>query len=267
MKTSDKLLVFFFGLILVILVSIQFSLYGKYKKGEFSSNEVLLDEEFAKYNLNSATPLFISITGFQNAHLIPSDSFYFRLEKSSNGRADFRLIKDSLYLEGESSKGTNDGHEAISTQIVSPMAGAGAYQMEVKIQPELNPQKLIVYCPSNVRIRIAGGEIFLHGSLQPGKFNISIEINNCHLELGNDYSSGDEYSNRFYNDIAIHSFNSGVAMNSKSVISSYNSSMDDRSILIDNNARIDSLGIDCTNHSRLELTGRNIRKIRFIKDF
>jgi len=267
MKTSDKLLLAFFGLCLVILVGIQLSLYEKYKRGEINVSEVLLNEEFTKYNLPSASPLFISVRGFQNVNIIPSNSLYFRLEKNISENAGYQMSNDTVYVDGYRIEGTNYHPETGSSRTVRPMGDPGEFMVEVKIQPELNPQKLIVYCPSNARIRIEGGEIFLHGSLQPGKFNISMEINNCHLELGNDYSSGDEYSNRFYHDIVIHSFNSGVAMNSKSVINSFNSSMDDQSILDDHDASVDSLGIDCTNQSRLHLTGKNIRKVRFIKNF
>src|ERR1700733_15309098 len=131
MKKSDKLLLVFFGLCLVILGGIQFSLYEKYKKGEIIVNEVLLDEEFTKYNLPSASPLFISVRGFQNVNIIPSDSLYFRLEKNISGNAGYQMSNDTVYVEGERIDGTNYHPEIGSSRIVTPMGDPREFKEEV----------------------------------------------------------------------------------------------------------------------------------------
>jgi hypothetical protein len=266
MKTSDKLLTGFFGLSLLILCAVQGSLYAKYKKGEIIQSKMLLEEAFTKYNLPfSSSSHIISVKGFQHVHIIPSDSMYFMLEKNVSGKAVYTLIQDTLFIDGNPTESLNNG-----SQTKPPMPTAGLNQdakvvkMEIRLLPELNQQGLIIYYTNNDRIRLEDGDAFLHGSMAPYKFNAAIDITNGHLELGNDYSEGDEYLNKFYNDIVIHLNNSGLTMNSKSVVKSLQISMDDRSILTDNGSVVDSIALNCSGQSRLELSGKNAKNLRFV---
>jgi hypothetical protein len=264
MKASDKLLTAFFGLSLLTLCTIQGFLYFKYKRGEITQNKVMLEEAFTKYDLPySSSPLTIFVKGFQQVNIIPSDSLYFMLEKNGGEKAVYKVINDTVYLEGGGTIRSDYTSAAQSPQVAISNGQAKAIKLEAKLLPELNQQALLIYYPNNGKIWIEDGESFIHGSISPGRFNLELSITNCHVELGNDNSIGDQYLNRFYNNLVIHSINSGISMNSKSAIKILTITMNDQSILSDNAAMIDSIAINCSGQSRLELSGKNIKKARF----
>jgi hypothetical protein len=268
MKTSDKLLISFIGLSLILLTAIQFSLYAKYKKGEITSSKTLIEERFTKSSLPVLGVKLISIRGFQSVHILPSDSLYFELEKKPDGKAGFVFIRDTAWLDG---RGESQNPEDISVQPLPssqqllPKGVARKKLIGFGVRPDLSEQELMIFCPPHLPLRIQDGEIYLHGSATPGEINMDLDASDCRIEFGNGFRSSN-YRNRYYSKVRIHVHQSGVILNNLSIFNELNLWMDDRSSFDDNGAVMDSFAVQCTDQSRLELTGSNLKKLRFMKD-
>jgi hypothetical protein len=246
MKTSNKILLTLILLGFGIFTAVHLTLYAKYKNDDITTERMLLNKWFTKYNLQ--TPTYLSVKSFENIIIIPSDSFYFELQKQPNGKAGYKVIHDSLFTGPDQVQlKSNDGR--IITALNAPVKPLGT-------------QQLNLYCPTISKINIEDANIFFRGSTDPARVDFNIKISNCSFNFSNRITYDTSYSNRFYDDITIHAKKSYIELNKKVVIKNLTVSLDDASQLQDNKSMIENIYLNCGDKSAVHLSGENLKKVK-----
>src|SRR5258708_34848727 len=101
MKTSNKLLLFFFLSVLGLYGAIHLALYARSKQGKMVTSPA--QEEGWGIQYKGEAPSFLSLQGNVNVRLIPSDTFFIEFDKHESSKINCRRSgADSLLIQGES---------------------------------------------------------------------------------------------------------------------------------------------------------------------
>jgi len=259
MKTSNRILLILLISGIILFAAIHISLYRKYEKGEIVAERELLNKFYSNYALS--VPAYLSISNFRNIVIIPSDSFHFEIEKKSGGTAGYKLIKDSLFIFGDTRP------TVPLTAAAKPVVTTTGEKRIVALNTPsvfLSEQLLILYCPPLKILKIRNGSICLYGKTDHSKTRFEAYIQDCEFNFSNRNLYETAYENKYYDSISIHSVRSYVSLNKNSVVRSLYVSMDGESQLVDNKSIIENIYLDCKPDSWLHLSGENLKRVRQI---
>src|SRR5258708_8626047 len=101
MKTSDKLLLFFFLSVLGLYGAIHLALYARSKQGKMVTSPA--QEEGWGIQYKGDAPSFLSLQGNGNVRLIPSDTFFIEFDNNESSNINCRRSSAAnLVMLGES---------------------------------------------------------------------------------------------------------------------------------------------------------------------
>jgi hypothetical protein len=228
MKTSNKLLIGTFLLVISFLLLLHFSLFSKFKQHKFESEEQLISSFFSVHSLPAIH--YISLTNVR-AYIRPSKNSKLGINSANDGNINFHISKDSLFVEGNSPYHDN---------------------IEFTSDPVLNRVQL--WLPENLFIRIKESQVQLKGSPDSiGSKSFIIHLEEGSLILG-DFLFVDSSDSYFKNIVVTE------ARKSQIVLSSRIDSMDvnlTKSLLNDWGAKINFLSLKADDSSNLSLNGKN----------
>lgn len=237
MKTSDRLLLGFFLLVLVIYGAVQFTLYTKYRRGEFVTGRQLSAEQFRTWH--TPRPRNLVISHFQWVRIIPSDTFYFGV--GVNGKPvsgqPFQWLGDTLSIAGEDMMGKSRP---------DAMTGKSGYWM------------LIVYCPPIDYIRIKDAEVKLTGPFDPSGQDFQFDLDHTTLSLGTgDYP--DTVSRRqYFHGVRIDARAGRINLEEDAHIDSLSMKLDAGCNVYDNGAVLNSVDISGSPKATIHITRGNL---------
>jgi hypothetical protein len=109
MKTSNKILLSTFLIVLLILVSVHVALYAKYKKGEYTLvSDDMWPTNMVTYSLNDIK--YVSVDNVENITIHAADSSKLEYDKSEEGEENILSVTrkaDTLFLLGKSTRSTH----------------------------------------------------------------------------------------------------------------------------------------------------------------
>src|SRR5438067_13892015 len=100
MKTSNKILLIFLGMAILMITAVHLTLYAKYKKGEVSSFEDVRDGRFEEHALPKIK--YVSVIGFRRCNIIPAAEPKIKIFKMRDTRLAYKVVNDTLVVTGDS---------------------------------------------------------------------------------------------------------------------------------------------------------------------
>ena len=245
MKTSDKLLLGFFLLVLIIFTGVQATLYAKYKNGKILSGKEMIDRQFSTYRL--AVPGNLLIHGFQWVTIVPSDSFYFHAARDGRPltKQPYNWLADTLEITGDGLMKRN---------------GAGY------LGSESGYWELIVYCPSIKQIRLVSTDVNLVGNFLPHGNDYRFSLLDAHLRMGSFNYPDTLRHQQYFHYLQVNADSSALYLNENAHIDSAMLFMDKKSIVNDNGASLHSIEVRCPEKTNINLTARNFEKLKLLTE-
>lgn len=269
MKTSDKLLLIFSLSALGVFGALHLVLYAKYRKGDILSEKDLHAEQFTKYKAPAPGSLFLQ--GRLQVNIIPSDTFYFELQKEANGKVNYWRKGDSLILSGNPAVRFNpDGTMIIDKEAVihkeEPRGEPpGDFNPHGPVMGYRNLPVVNVYCGPLISIYLEDVQAMITGEKNPSRFRADIGLINAQLLVGEYYYNQDTTARKeFYDGLRIRSLNGNIFLNRYAVIRGLDVELDRRSEINDQNAEIAGGEIHYMDSSRVNLGGANLKKLQLI---
>jgi len=117
MKTSNKILLGAFILILLVLSGVHFALVQQYKSGHYTTSR----DGSGKDSISLKPVKFVSLNGLDNITLVPSTSYQLQIDKNMPSSFKYYISGDTLVVIGDTSSaigGNNGSHRRISDEII-----------------------------------------------------------------------------------------------------------------------------------------------------
>jgi hypothetical protein len=236
MKTSNKLLLSFLVLTLLVLTGIHLALYAKLKNGDFTVEKG--DNRSETINLQPVK--FLRLQGLDDVSIVYSDTFSLEIEKEYPSYFKYSVSGDTLIVKGDT--------------IVS-RRGAKAERRNLR-------HRVVLHLPELEGIKVLYSGLTLRGGSDTaviGDFNI--DLHQSRLLLGKQIG-GPEKKPVYFNRLKV------VARDASNVVlgaSNFNISDFDCTLLgsrlNDENANAGRLTLTTDEQSSVQLSGNNIRKL------
>jgi hypothetical protein len=236
MKTSNKILLIYFLMALLIMTAVHLTLYAKYKRGEIVPFERIREGRFEEHALPKVK--YVSVTGFQRCNILPAAEPKIRIFKMRETRLKYSIVNDTLVITGDSSLAKQDFEQ-------SPR----------------NFQTINLYLPGTEEINAFYTSLFLNG----GADSTSAPSWSINLSNGSALTTGD-FNNKkaFFNRLQVNANTSNVTFNNESVINELNVHASG-SLINNQKADVKHLQLQMDDNSTIMLQGKNLKDINISK--
>ncbi|MDR3713593.1 MAG: hypothetical protein P4L51_12300 [Puia sp.] len=239
MKTSNKLILFFFISAVAIFGAIHLALFANYRKGAIHTRKEIEQARLTRFPMQ--TPKWLSLKGHLHVTIIPSDSFYIELNKDFEG-VGYSQEGDSLVITGIL-RGDRNPH--------------GSWNEYWNLPP------VNVYSPGLDGIRAENCYLALSNEKDKPGLAASVLLKNAQLWIGAfDPIKDSVFGRETFDSLFIDEVNSNVGINRQSVVHSISVRLDDVSEIIDRFSRIDTGEIAAGRYSKICMTAANFNRIR-----
>ena len=235
MKTSNKLLLGILLTMLILIASVQLTVYAKFKRGEY-----------AKFNREQFHPMstlelpavhFISAKGLGGCAVIPADKLKVEIPKDS-GPLKYQVVNDTLVIIGDSTQ-TDDQLERGSR----------------------NNNLVNVYLPASVPLKGSYTSFKVSGttdSVTAPSYTIGLYKNSY---MFFDYK-GPKSSSGYFNQVNVNSEQSTIDLNKHIILNDLKLQLSNNSRMNDNGGTARKMAIDADNSSFINLSGKNIKALQ-----
>lgn len=238
MKTSNKLLLSFLTVAIVLFVGVHLALYASYRHGNIRTESELDASRFNRFSLS--TPGWLVLEGNLRVRIIPSDHFQIDLDKT--GRAlGYRKDGDTLIISGNKSRIKNP-HGSWSDYWNLPLVN--------------------VYSPALKGIRVEDGYVSLTNRENFTGLAASLMLTDAQLWIGA-FDPLKDTADKIepFDSIRIDAKNSSIVVNRQSLVHKISVRLDDVSEITDRFSEIDTGWIDANRYSKIYMTAANFNKI------
>jgi hypothetical protein len=238
MKTSNKLILFFFLSAIAILGAIHLALFSKYRRGLIETEKELNEEQFNSFRMQA--PKWLSLNGHLHVNIIPSDSFHISLDKNARGLG-YRLQGDTLIITGNT-EGDKNPH--------------GSWN-EYWNLPRVN-----IFCTGLSGIRVVNSYVAITN--EKGKAGVAafFTLKDAQLWIGAfDPVKDSVFNTEPFDSIVVGETNSTVVINRQSLVHKLSVQLDNVSEITDRFSRIDTGRIVAGRYSKIYMTAANFNKI------
>jgi hypothetical protein len=240
MKTSNKILLGTFLLVLVIITSIHVAIYAKYKSNDYITLQVLHEERYATYALHDIQSVYLA--GLQSVTIIPADTAKLEIEKEGFRELRHDIVNGVLTIKGDSVS----EHWSSSFDRVR------------------NSRDVIIYLPRIPAIRATYCELNILGVNDTAKaLSFSLDLTGTTVHFTDRKESNTPAKSNFDKLTVTGASHSSIEFSDHSFIKELNLSLD--------SSRFDDGGADCRaitihadNESSVKMNGKNINKTKFI---
>jgi len=238
MRTSNKILLGVFLLILVILTAINGAIYAKYKSNDFTTSARLHEERYNRYNIDGVQS--VSLTGLDHVTIIPSDSVKLEIEKSGNRKVNYTFTNGELVIKGDTIITYKDGTTS----------------------RERTYEDIIIYLPYVQNIKADYCTIFIRGAKDTARSTeVRAALADTELQMG-ETEREDTLSNNFSSIVLSKVRGGTVSISNRAHVGNFEMNLESGSFT-DGGASFDSLFVSADDNSSVSLTGRNISKTKF----
>jgi hypothetical protein len=236
MKTSNKILLGVFIMILLVSTAIQLALSSKYKRGEFTTE----NQTARKDSITIKKVSYVSINGLDNVKLIPSEAYSLETEKNMPSYFKYTVVGDTLFLHGDSAS-----------------AGSGSMSTGRKVYAEVT-----LRVPAMALIAVENSNLTLSG--KPDSSEIAtIRLAVKHSRLSFENSSDINDAQQYFGDVFISAAQDSEIELSSTKLHFKTLTCDlQKSTFRDNqNGNIQKLMISTDDSSEVQLSGVNFQKL------
>lgn len=237
MRTSNKILVIYFLMAILIMTAVHLTLYAKYKRGEYVPFEQVREGGFEAHTLPKVN--YVSITGLQHCNIFPAAEPKIKIFKMQGTRMKYSIVNDTLVITGDSLL-TNQDFE----------------------RSRRNFQRINLYLPGTEEISAFNTDLFLNG----GADTTSAPSWSVNLSNRSALTTGD-FNNKkaFFNRLQVNANASNVMFNDESVINEL-SVHASGSIINNQKAEVKHLQLKMDDNSTIVLQGKSINDINVSKE-
>src|SRR5438046_6767844 len=100
MKTSNKILLTSFIMVVFLLLTLHVVIYAKYKRGDTVSFEEIRNGRLEEHALPGFK--YVSVKGRFTCRIIPSDTAKVQILKWGEARVTYNIVQDTLFINGDS---------------------------------------------------------------------------------------------------------------------------------------------------------------------
>lgn len=234
MKTSNKLLLGIFLMIIILVTTVQLMVYAKYKRGEYVQFQ---REQYSPMtSVEIPAVRFVSIKGLGNCVFMGADKPKLEIQKGNTGGLAYRVVNDTLYIVGDPANTRDDLQRG-----------------------SRNNNLVNVYLPGAVPIRAADCSVRVGGaadSASAPSYNVKLE-NESYFSI----KRGHNKSTVYFNQLTIHSEGSNIELDNHVFINDLDLQLI-RSKIEDKEAGIRMLTMDVDSNSTVTLSGKNIKALK-----
>lgn len=232
MKTSNKILLGAFLVIILIITGVHLALYAKIKSRDFVPAKQATEESSNNYALPAIR--YVSVTGLLNCYISPLDKPQLSVPKRNDSRISYRIMNDTLIIQGDS-----------LTTLTEYEQGAR------------NRQLVELYLPQDVQVKLAYGTIWLTGSKDTANApSWSIELaKEAHLGVN---MRPEPNTKLFLNRLDLVVNKSSAEFDNNSVINALTVRAK-ASLILCRNASIKKLSLNADSSSTITLSGANLK--------
>ena len=243
MRTSNKILLALLIVPMAILSIIHVAIFTQYKSGHYITMKAYRDTRFEKHSFNNIP--FIVLSGLDNVNIYPSDTLKLEIEKSERRSLKYKLIGDSLIIQGDSIINKPDGINEI-----------------LRFSQEVN-----LYLPNSEYIKATNSEIRIEpvkDSSQSKSYAFYLN-SSSHLSISNNNSQ--DSSKKYFNKLLINANdNSFVDLSGYLNVHELQLKLSNSSQFDDQNSFINTIDINADKKSTIKLTGENLKKSIIVKE-
>ncbi|MGC4036658.1 MAG: hypothetical protein QM764_11900 [Chitinophagaceae bacterium] len=238
MRTSNKILLGTFIVILFIITSVHLAIYAKYKSNSFTTGQVLHEERYDSKSLAGVQS--VSLSGLQNVTIIPSDTPHTEIAKSGDRILSYEFANGVLTIKGDTTIMENNREERLKSW-----------------------RDVILYLPFTQNIKADNCEITIKGGLDSAKApSITASMNETTLHLGF-WQKSDHEAGNYFNTISFTKYSHGnLDVSENASVKEMDLDME-QSGFEDNNASFQKISLNADSHSTLKLNAQNLSKAKF----
>lgn len=255
MKTSNRLILGFVVVSIGLFVGLHWVLYGKYRKGEFVTDNQLRTEDFVQYKITK--PKVVSFNGTIWVNLIPSDSFALELPKVNvDPDAGIFDYGPRVNLKGPKFEGKALGYEIKGDSLI--VTGNTTITVHRPFSPWYYRRQVLqvnLYAPSFDDVVVNNGQLCLRGMSSGAGRSAHLTIRNSTLWLGMQYETWRHDVPENFDSVSINAANTFIVLNTSANIRLLNADIRDSSLLSDEYSGLKEAIIGVSPNSRLQLVG------------
>jgi hypothetical protein len=235
MKTSNKLLIGIFLIILILITTTQLMVYAKYKRGEVTSFKREQFDQMTSLPLPAVR--FISLQGLGTCAVKPADTLKVEIQQNNANVIKYHMVNDTLVIVGD------------ATMTDEKLEKGGR-----------NFSRVNIYLPASVQLTGAYSNFRVWGaddSAAAPSYTFNLEKNS---NLFIHFKGGDNAA-VYFNQLNIHGERSTVDLNEHVIMNELNLQLVD-SKLNDNMATIRKITMGSDNNSSINLSGKNVKALK-----
>jgi len=233
MKTSNKILLGIFLVIILLTATVQLMVYAKYKRGDYVAFQ---RDKFIKVaSVNLPVTRFVSVNNLGTCILINSNTIRFETDQDKVSNISYRLLNDTLIILGDTT--------------------LSAEQLDRGLR---NFQTIKIYLPANVAVNATSCNLFIDGSVD----SAHAPAYNIHLSKSSDLNIRQGHGNpSYFGQLLINSDNSAITLDNPLDITEFNLTLAN-SRLYYTQATFRKLTINSDSSSSIALSGSNLKALK-----
>ncbi len=241
MRTSNKILLSVFLVVLLIPTFLHVALYAKYKTGNYVSMKNVVEDQYVHNHLKSVR--YVVAHGLERFTIIPSDSLQLEVEKDKQGFVKFEIIGDSLVIHGDSTVIRADK----TTDIIRSSQDVNLYLPSA--------EKIVLdYCDVTLKVN--------EDSSKQKSYRFDLDNSTNFQFSNNDY---EDSSFKYINSLSIKAAHScRIEFSNYKIIKDFRLDLSD-SQFDDKDAQIEKLSINADKLSSITMKGDNLQKLNATK--
>lgn len=233
MKTSNKLLLGIFLIIIILTTTVQLMVYAKYKRGDYVAFN--RDDYYEHVNLNVPSTKFVSLIALGSCDLINSDTPRIEIREGRKGSLSYKVINDTLIINGD------------STLTNNALAGGTRNRQHVKL-----------YLPASAQIQTAFCNVYAKGapdSIHAPSYIITLTKNS---DFGISWNDNKDV---YFNQLLINGGFASINLDDHATINDLNLSMAN-STLDSKKALVKKMTLNYDDNCTITLSGRAFKSLK-----
>lgn len=235
MKTSNKLLIGIFLIMLILITTTQLMVFAKYKHGEVTSFK---REKFIPMtSLPLPAVRFISLQGLGSCAVRPADTLKLEIQQNNADVIKYHMVNDTLVIIGDASIAEAEQEKG-----------------------RRNFSLVNIYLPASVQLESAYCNIRVWGAADSAAapsytFNLQKNSNmTVHFQGAGNAAA-------YFNQLNIHGERATIDLNEHVVLNELNLQFAN-SKLNDNSATIRKITMESDDNSSIDLSGKNVKALK-----
>ena len=268
MKRSNKLLLLTALLPLIFISVVHFSLYAKYKSGDFVTEKQEHTERYDRKELPA--PVYLSIKGIRSVYIVSSDTFAVEYPK------EYNAVKRGVYKKEIGANGTVttvsiDEPELHylrngDTLTIVGYDSAAWNNSAIEHKEEHSFPSITLFCRGIRTMAFEGADVNMEQEKKSAMAPDSrILLKGSGFAFGNPDADQAEGLPHLYETIRVQAENSKLDLNTNVVINNLELTLDSLSSVNDHSAQIGHLDMHWSDRSQIQLSGSNLRKLQAVK--